>query len=335
MDTMSVIVAAVGAFVITSVSGLVLIPFLRKLHFGQTIKEIGPTWHKKKEGTPTMGGLMFILGILVSSVAAYVLILTNPSSQNTFSQGDTIRFFANLFMAAGFGFIGFMDDYIKVIKKRNLGLRAREKVVAQLVVTTLYLVALYIAGDRSTLLVIPFIGSLDIGILYYPFCYIAIIGIVNGVNLTDGIDGLASSVTMMSSLGLLVICGILHLTGMSILSAAVAGGCLGFLLWNAYPAKVFMGDTGSMFLGGIITAVAFGIGQPLILVFVGMIYIIENLSVILQVISFKTTGKRIFKMSPIHHHFEMCGWNEVKIDVVFSIVAVLFAALGVWSVMIM
>ena len=202
----------------------------------------------------------------------------------------------------------------------------------QFLIAAAYLACLYLSGDTSTMVIIPFIGQINLGLFYYPLAVLFIVFAVNAVNLTDGIDGLASSVTFVASIVFLIICSILSLTKMSLLAVSLAAGCLGFLVWNFHPAKVFMGDTGSMFLGGAVTALAFGIGNPVILVLVGIIYMVEALSVVLQVISFKTTGKRIFKMSPIHHHFELSGWSEVKIVLVFSGVTLLFGAIAVWSV---
>jgi len=232
-------------------------------------------------------------------------------------------------MALAFGLMGFLDDYIKVVKKRNLGLTAIQKLIIQFFIAIVFLIGIYLAGDHTTSVLVPFFGNWELGILYYPLCAIGIVFIVNSVNLTDGIDGLASSVTLVYSIAFCICSMILSVTQVTILSLAVCGGCLGFLMYNFYPAKVFMGDTGSMFLGGCIVAMAFGINFPLVLIFTGFIYIAESLSVVMQVISFKTTGKRIFKMSPIHHHFEMSGFSEIKIVVSFSIVALVGGILAV------
>ncbi|MEG1994765.1 MAG: phospho-N-acetylmuramoyl-pentapeptide-transferase, partial [Oscillospiraceae bacterium] len=302
-----ILVTAVTAIAFTSILGIWLIPFLRKLKYGQTILEIGPSWHKNKQGTPTMGGIMFVFGILVASIAGMATYILGNNGELSESSLKITKLVVSLVMAIAFGLVGFIDDYIKVVKKQNLGLTARQKSLFQITVAVVYLAALYALGDTSTTFIIPFIGQFDFGILYYPVCVFIIVGCVNAVNLTDGIDGLASSVTFVSAISLFVMSALLYNEGMKILSIALAGGCLGFLIWNFHPAKVFMGDTGSLFLGGIVVAIAFGLGLPFILIFVGIIYIIETLSVILQVISFKTTGKRIFKMSPIHHHFEMSG----------------------------
>ena len=245
---------------------------------------------------------------------------------------EIARYWGTILLAVSFGIIGFVDDYIKVVKKRNLGLTAIQKLIMQFVAAGLYMLILYTAGDTSTVLIIPFLGQLDLGLVYFPLCVVGIVYITNSVNLTDGLDGLCGSVTCVSALGFMMVSAAMGFGGINLLSTALAAACLGFLVWNFYPAKVFMGDTGSMFLGGMVTGLAFGVGMPLILAFLGIIYICESMSVVLQVISFKTTGKRIFKMSPIHHHFEMCGLSEVKIDFAFSAVTAVGAVLAVLAV---
>lgn len=328
-----VIAAAVVSFLVTAVSGHFLIPFLKKLKYGQTILEIGPSWHKNKQGTPTMGGLMFIIGTAVAVVLGLVIIAISGTGE-MLSQG-IVKMCAGFVMALLYGALGFVDDYIKVVKKRNLGLTAKQKMLCQIVIAALYLLALYLGTDMSTALSIPFIGSIDLGFFYYPFAIFVIVGFVNAVNLTDGIDGLAASVTFVFALGMMVISTLIGSFTMDVLAAALAGGCLGFLLYNFHPAKVFMGDTGSMFLGGIAVALAFGLEKPLLLVLCGIIYLAETFSVMLQVTYFKLThGKRIFKMSPIHHHFEMSGWSEVKIVLVFSLVTLIGCTLAVLSVIV-
>jgi phospho-N-acetylmuramoyl-pentapeptide-transferase len=324
---------ALTAFALTAGMGIWMIPYLRKLKFGQTILDIGPKWHQHKQGTPTMGGVMFIIGITMASAIGYLnTALRDPSLQSPLSAVANARFFAGLIMSLAMAFMGFVDDYVKVAKKRNLGLTAGQKLLVQFAVAGFYLATLYLAGDRSTRLLIPFLGRWDIGPLYYPLAAVGIVYMVNSVNITDGVDGLAASVTLASALGYAGIFFVLGLESMQLLSVALAGGCLGFLCWNSHPAKVFMGDTGSMFLGGLVTALAFGAGMPLILIFTGFIYIVESMSVVLQVISFKTTGKRIFKMSPIHHHFEMSGWKERRIVTVFTAIAAMGSMLAVWAV---
>ena len=326
------VISALLSLGITAILGIWLIPYLRKLKYGQTILDIGPNWHKNKQGTPTMGGLMFIAGVIIACAAAFGLaVMKDPSLTEGYNKILNTRLFSGLLMAVGFALIGFADDYVKVSKKQNLGLTAKQKLVVQFLVSAVYLWSLYAAGDTSTTLIIPFIGQLDIGFAYYPLCVIAIAYIVNSVNLTDGLDGLAASVTFMASVGFILAASVLGFFQVSLFGCAVAGGCVGFLIYNFYPAKVFMGDTGSMFLGGCVVAMAFGIGMPLILAFTGIIYICESMSVVLQVISFKTTGKRIFKMSPIHHHFEMSGYNEVQIVFAFSFVTLIGSLLALFA----
>lgn len=331
MTGMEIGAAAVLAFAVTAVSGKWMIPFLHRLHFGQTILEDGPKWHKKKQGTPTMGGIMFILGITLA-VLIFVPVYYLRGSQ---SEPLTMKakVYGGLVMALAFGAIGFFDDYIKVVKKRNLGLTPRQKLVLQFLAAGAYLATLYLSGAGSVTL-IPFVGSVNLGILYWVLALLAIVGVANAVNFTDGIDGLNASVTFFAALSFLVISGVLALNGIGILAGAVAGGCLGFLLWNFNPAKVFMGDTGSLFLGGAVCALAFGLNLPVLLIPIGFVYLCEILSVVLQVSYFKVThGKRLFKMSPIHHHFEMCGWSEVKICLIFSLVTLAGGALALYSVM--
>lgn len=329
----SMLITALIAFGVTAVSGIWLIPYLRRLKYGQTILDIGPNWHKSKQGTPTMGGFMFILGITIAVVTGFSLAVSGDSELlGNYGRVISIRMISGIVMASAFSLIGFADDYVKVSKKRNLGLTARQKLVMQFLVAAVYLWTLYSGGDRSTVVQFPFWGQVDFGLLYYPLCAVGIVYIVNSVNLTDGLDGLASSVTFVASLGFMVMADLLKLFPISLLAVATAAACLGFLVWNFYPAKVFMGDTGSMYLGGLIVALAFGIGMPMILIFTGIIYIVESMSVVLQVISFKSTGKRIFKMSPIHHHFEMSGYNEVQIVLGFSAVTLIGVVLAVMSI---
>lgn len=309
--------AALIAFVISAVSGRYLIPFLHKLKYGQTILDIGPSWHKKKQGTPTMGGLMFILGIALSTVITVIVFAATHSGF-----GTTEKFIiAGLCMALCYGGIGFLDDYIKVVKKRNLGLTAIQKLVLQFTVVALYLWVMNLLGD-TTQIAIPFVGLVDLSWFYYIIMGLVIVGITNAVNLTDGIDGLDGSITFFVALFMMMIANVLGAFDSNVLfAAAIAGGCLGFLVWNFHPAKVFMGDTGSLFLGGIVCAVAFAMDMHLIMLLVGIMYLVEMFSVMLQVGYFKIShGKRIFRMSPIHHHFEMGGWSEMKIVVVFSLV---------------
>ncbi len=325
--------AAFIAFGVTALTGFWLIPFLKRLKYGQTILEEGPKWHMAKQNTPTMGGVMFIIGITAALLVGFNLVSPTMSSEIAFNRIQTVRFIAGYLMAVGFGFIGFIDDYVKVVKKRNLGLTARQKLLLQFGVSIFYLATVYAVGDTSTVLFIPFFGQIDIGVFYYPLCVLGITYITNSVNLTDGLDGLAASVTFVASLGFMAVSLVLGYTYVNLMSAATAAACVGFLIWNFYPAKVFMGDTGSMFLGGMVVAMAFGLGQPLLIGLIGIIYIVESLSVVIQVISFKLTGKRVFKMSPIHHHYEMSGMKEVQIVFAFTAVTAVGSVIAFIAVM--
>ncbi len=325
-DLTSVIAAAV-AFAVTAGSGYFVIPYLKKLKFGQTILDIGPKWHKGKQGTPTMGGVMIIAGMLLSLLAAfgYSAAISGRFASELHDSYRLSVFLSGIFLALGMSAIGFMDDYIKVVKKRNLGLTARQKTFLQLLVAAAYLVSLCLSGMKTT--TIPFIGDINIvkgaGLLFWPIALMFIYGFTNAVNLTDGIDGLASAVTLVVACAFMLASGFLYQFGVNALSAALAGACCGFIVWNAKPAKVFMGDTGSMFLGGMVVAISFGTERPVLLLLAGITYFAEALSDILQVAHYKRTKKRIFKMAPLHHHFEMCGWSEQKIVLVFSGVAAL------------
>ena len=329
MSSVLYLLVAVIAFAITAALGKWMIPFLHKLKFGQTIREVGPSWHKNKQGTPTMGGLMFILGIVVAMMACLPVFYTLGMEETLLMKA---KVFAGLGMAVAFGAIGFMDDYISILKKRNLGLTERQKLVLQFAVAAAYLVTIRLAGG-GTSTVFPFIGEVELGWFYYLLAAVAIVGIVNAVNFTDGIDGLNTTVSFFAFLSLALCAGILSMTGLSALGMASAAACIGFLIWNWHPAKVFMGDTGSLFMGGMVCALAFGMDLPILLLPVGFVYLCEILSVVLQVSYFKAThGKRLFKMSPIHHHFEMCGWSEVTICAVFGLVALLGGAVAMLCV---
>ena len=332
MNFIALLVTVVSAFLITSVIGMWLIPFLRRLHFGQTILDIGPAWHKSKQGTPTMGGIMFIVGITIAILAGWLTLELSEQGVADASAAGSFYLWGGLLMALVFGLIGFLDDYISVVKKQNLGLKAGQKSLAQLLVAVVYLAAQQIFAPTTSFW-LPFIGDLDIGIFYYPLMLFIIVGTVNAVNLTDGIDGLDASVTMVAAMGFMVIASIAGFSQMNLLAVALAGGCLGFLVWNFHPAKVFMGDTGSLFLGGMMVALAFGLRRPLLLVFIGIVYVVETLSDIIQIGSVKLTGKRVFKMAPIHHHFEMSGWSEVKIVAVFSAVTAVGCLIAVLLVL--
>jgi len=275
-----------------------------------------------------------MIAFAVAMVAAFAVSAIFGGSL-TGSKSSMLFVLSGMGLALGMGFIGFFDDFIKVAKKRNLGLTALQKTFLQMGVSAAYLITLYIGGMTSTF--IPFIGYINIGsglgLIFWPIMLFFVYGFVNAVNLTDGIDGLASSVTMLVCCFFMITAGALGFAGMNALAAAAAGVCTGFLVWNMHPAKVFMGDTGSLFLGGIVCGMAFALDMPLVLVLVGFVYIVETLSVILQVGYFKLThGKRIFKMAPIHHHFEMCGWKEVKIVLVFTVVTALLCAVAWFGV---
>lgn len=332
MNFFASFLALTASFISTILLGFAILPTLKKLKIGQITKEIGPVWHKTKNGTPTMGGLFLIAGITIGVVVACFAL---KSTENIFDFEllDTMPLWAGLFCAIGFGLTGFMDDYIKVVHKNNNGLSPMQKTTFQIIVTLTYFFTMSINGCLSTIVDIPFFGQVDFGNFYYIISILGIYGMANAVNLTDGIDGLASSVTAIYALAFSLISSILLRQSMNILAAALCGGCLGFLFFNFHPAKVFMGDTGSMFLGGMVVALGFGVGQPALIILVGIIYIIEPISVILQVISFKLTKKRIFKMSPIHHHFEMIGWSEVKIVLVFCAVTAIFSCIALSSLL--
>lgn len=336
MDNYIPVIAALISFAVTALIGIPFVPFLKKLKYGQTILDDGPTWHKAKEGTPTMGGIMIVCGVIAGLLASLAVSLSFDGvlTKELSSGVKPIVFVAGIIFALMCCAIGLMDDYIKVVKKRNLGLTAKQKTVLQLLSTTAYLATLSIGGVNTTW--IPFIGDVDIthgfGLIFWPVSLIFIYYIVNAVNLTDGVDGLASCVTLVVSCAFMLICTRISNESTACLAAALGGGCVGFILWNAKPAKVFMGDTGSMFLGGMVVALAYGCGKPILLILIGIVYICEALSVVLQVFWFKTTGKRIFKMSPIHHHYEISGWSEDKICLIFSLVAVVFGAIAIMSV---
>ena len=335
MDSIAVTIVAalVLAFFISAALGKVLIPALRRLKAGQSIKEDGPTWHMAKQGTPTMGGLMFIAAIVATTV------LLNFRS---LARGDW-TWLVILVFALVFGLIGFLDDYAKVRKKENTGLTAAQKFLLQLAVAILFIVLLRRLGMLSPNLYIPFFGTewkLP-WVVYMIFAAFVITGTVNAVNITDGVDGLAAGVTMpvaaffTASFAYAFICwNRPGSAGLAVLSAAMFGGLGGFLVYNYHPAKVFMGDTGSLFLGGMVCGLAFALDMPLILILVGIIYILETLSDIIQVGYFKAThGKRIFRMAPLHHHLEMGGWSEAKLFFVFTGISLVFCCLAFLVVM--
>ena len=313
-----ILITALVSLVLTGVIGYILLPILRALKAGQSIREIGPTWHNVKAGTPMMGGLMFVLSTIICVVCNI-----------PFMQDYSARF--ALLVALCYGFVGFLDDYTKLVKKRNLGLTSLQKAMLQMAVSALYLYVLYRLGIMSCDLYIPFVNvSLTLHpVVYIFFAMFVMIGCDNAVNLTDGVDGLCGSVTIPVMVFFTAASIAMGRLDLAVVPAALVGGLIAYLFYNWHPAKVFMGDTGSLFLGGMVCALAFALDLPLILIFVGIIYILETLSVILQVGYFKLThGKRLFKMSPIHHHFEMCGWKEEKIVISFTLVSAAMCVLA-------
>jgi phospho-N-acetylmuramoyl-pentapeptide-transferase len=306
----SLVVPVLLSFAISLALGPFVIPFLRRLKMGQTERVEGVQSHLKKAGTPTMGGLMFLIAITVTSL---LFVGGNP------------KVLPILILTLGFGLIGFLDDYLKVVLKRSDGLLPWQKLLCQFVVTAIFAFYLIRHTDVSLELLLPFSGGkmLDIGWLAIPLLFLVVLAVVNGVNFTDGLDGLASSVTAVVAVFFTVV-AVGKNSGISPITCAVVGGLMGFLVYNVYPARIFMGDTGSLALGGFVAAAAYMLNMPLFIPIVGLIYAVELLSVVLQVTYFKTThGKRLFKMAPIHHHFELCGWSETRIVAVFTIVTVL------------
>ena len=324
---MEIILAGVVSLVITLAAGKLLIPALIRLKAGQSIKEVGPTWHKGKQGTPTMGGLMFIIGIGIA-----ILIL----GWKGMLEGNFTHLYVYVF-ALVFGVIGYIDDYQKVKHHQNTGLTAPQKFLLQLAAAVAFLCLMRYEGMLSPNLYIPFFNTHLVlpWVVYMIFAAFVIIGTVNAVNITDGVDGLSSSVTVPVAVFFAVLGGLWQgCSQLGVFAGALVGGLLGFLFYNHYPAKVFMGDTGSLFLGGAVAALAFAYDMPLILLLVGFVFLCETLSDIIQVTYFKLThGKRIFKMAPLHHHFEMCGWKETKVVAVFAAVSTIFCVLAYLGVM--
>ncbi|HHV29582.1 phospho-N-acetylmuramoyl-pentapeptide-transferase [Acetivibrio mesophilus] len=306
------------SFAFSLVLGPILIPMLTRLKFGQTVRDDGPKSHYKKTGTPTMGGMIFLIPVVVLAA---------------FYAGHDKRILPLIFVTLGFGLIGFIDDFIKVVKKRKDGLYWNQKMLGLLLIAVTF--AIYVSKTQISDIIIPFLGmekTVSLGWLFVPFVVLVLIASTNAVNITDGLDGLAAGVTLIIT----VFFTIVAMTRgeweyIKIFSSIVAGGCLGFLAFNTYPAKVFMGDTGSLALGGAVGAIAILLKMPLILFIVGGIYVVEALSVMIQVLSFKLTGKRVFKMAPIHHHFELSGWREVKVVWVFWGITMLLCIIGFFA----
>lgn len=317
MNRNDIILPVLIAFGISVVLSPIVIPFLKKLKFGQFVRDDGPESHLKKSGTPTMGGLIIMFSIVITSL---------------FYVKDYPQIIPVLFATLGFGLIGFLDDYIKVVMKRSLGLRAWQKMLGQILVTAIFAYYIYAHTDLGTEILIPFAGKMvDIGWLYFPLMFFVMLGTVNGANFTDGLDGLASSVTVLIATFFTVI-AVGYNSGVAPITCATVGSLLGFLVYNVYPARVFMGDTGSLALGGFVASTAYVLRMPLIILLVAFIYFAEVLSVIIQVLYFKKTGKRVFKMAPIHHHFELSGWPETKVVSIFSIVTAILCLVGMLAI---
>ena len=311
--TKTLIITFILGVVISLVLGPITIPLLRRLKFGQNIREDGPKTHLKKAGTPTMGGVIFILS---TTIAMFIV-----------SRSLTDKGMIALYSLIAFGFIGFLDDILKILKKQSEGLKAWQKMVLLLIVSGAF--AYYSYVNLPHYIAIPFTNmELPLGVLYIPFVIFVYASMTNAVNLTDGLDGLATSVSILVLTFFTIVCFMMKETSLAVFCVVLIGGLIGFLKYNAYPAKIFMGDTGSLAIGGAIATIAIILEQPLLIIIVGGVYVFETLSVIIQVTSFKLTGKRVFKMAPVHHHFEKCGWSEVKIVTVFSLITAVLCLIG-------
>jgi len=314
------VIAFILTFLVALVSGPILIPILTRLKFGQTVRDDGPATHLKKTGTPTMGGIIFLIPVFLLSI--FILIT-----------GRYIEILPLAFVTLGFGFVGFLDDFIKVVKKRKDGLYWNQKMLGLLIVAGLFTLYISVYSDIGTDIIIPFLGmdfTFNMGVtLFIPFTIIVLLATTNAVNMTDGLDGLATGITIIVMVFFTVV-AMTHKEWeyIKVFSSAIAGGCLGFLVFNIHPAKVFMGDTGSLALGGAVGAVAIMMKMPLIVLIIGAVYVMETLSVIIQVASFKLRGKRVFKMAPLHHHFELSGWKETKVVKVFWTATVICCIVG-------
>ncbi|MEH7453657.1 phospho-N-acetylmuramoyl-pentapeptide-transferase [Gottfriedia acidiceleris] len=315
----SILVAMISAFIIAVILSPIFIPYLRKLKFGQSIRDEGPQSHKKKSGTPTMGGIIILIALSLSAllISMYFDVLST-------------RTYVLLFVTICFGVIGFLDDYIKVVKKRNLGLTSKQKFICQVIVSIIVFFAIRAMGISTSISIPGTHYSFDLGFIYVLLIIFMLVGTSNAVNLTDGLDGLVSGTAAIAFGAYAVLAYNQHQLDVAIFSIAVVGAVLGFLVFNAHPAKVFMGDTGSLALGGALAAIAIVTHLEILLVIIGGIFVIETLSVMIQVASFKATGKRVFKMSPLHHHYELSGWTEWRVVVTFWFVGLLFALLGIY-----
>lgn len=313
MKTLLLVIFA--SFLIVVLIAPLFIPFLRRLKFGQSIRGEGPSSHQKKAGTPTMGGIVILLAVAIVTFQ--------------FSNVSPV-YYLLIFVTLGFGLIGFLDDFIKIYFKRNLGLTTKQKLLGQFVIALLFYYSLYVSGHSTEVSVPGIAWSFDLGWLYFPFVLIMLVGASNAVNLTDGLDGLLSGTAAIAFSAYMILAFQFMQMEVAIFSGAIVGAVLGFLVYNAYPAKVFMGDTGSLALGGAIAAIAILTKTELLLVIIGGVFVIETLSVIMQVFFFKIKGKRIFRMSPIHHHFELSGWSEWKVVTIFWCAALIFAGIGIY-----
>ena len=329
-------ISAAVAFVLGVILYKIFIPLLRKVKLGQKILEIGPSWHKAKEGTPNLGGLFFIIACFVAFTLGTVLLksVLGQQSGTWFDFSTVLKYsFTMLGLGLSQGLIGFVDDYVKLFKKQNKGLSATQKMVLQFLTVAGYLFVNSYYNGYDTAITLPGGNTVELGVFYYILLAVAIVYIINCANLTDGIDGLAGSIAFIITI-MFLLYGAEYCVQLALPCAALAGALLAFLVFNFHPAKIFMGDTGSLYLGGFIVGAVMLTNCELLLLPISFIWIIEGLSVMLQVASFKLTGKRIFKMSPIHHHFEKCGWSEVKIVAVFSAVTVVFCALSYYLLII-
>lgn len=312
MENVLITMAFSAIFVL--ILGPIFIPILHQLKFGQSIREEGPKSHQKKSGTPTMGGIFLIASIVIATIMRAEL---------------TTEIILALFIMIGHWLLGFLDDYIKVVKKRNLGLKAKQKLLGQIIIAIVTMIIATEMLDIKTTLWLPFIDSeINLGVIYYALVLFVIVGASNAVNLTDGLDGLASGNMAIAASCYAIVCLLTNHNDLAIFCAAIVGACIGFLRFNFYPAKIFMGDTGSLALGGAFAAIGILTHTEVLLAVIGLIFVCEALSVIIQVISFQTTGKRVFKMSPIHHHFELSGWKETKVVFVFWTVGLIFGLIG-------
>ncbi|MDG5470201.1 phospho-N-acetylmuramoyl-pentapeptide-transferase [Jeotgalibacillus sp. ET6] len=319
MSIWAIFAALFGAFFVTVAVSPLFIPYLRRLKFGQSIREEGPESHQKKSGTPTMGGIIILFSILITTLAVGALwnILN-------------VTMFLLLMVTITFGILGFLDDFIKVVMKRNLGLTSLQKLIGQIVIAIIFYF-IFQANGFSSVITIPFTNvEFNLGVIYVGFVIFWLVGFSNAVNLTDGLDGLVSGTAAIAFSAFAIIAWQQEQIALTVFCMAVVGAVLGFLVFNAHPAKVFMGDTGSLALGGAIGTVSLLAKQEVLLLLIGLVFVLETLSVIMQVTSFKLTGKRIFKMSPLHHHFELVGWSEWKVVTVFWTAGLVVGILGVW-----